>query len=133
MRHKRTIKWTLGTLFTSVLLAIGAGVPALATTTPSISTAGNGVVIATEGTAQNLKFYWATNGTATWHAETVAGKNTTYSPPSIVTNGNGVNIVAMGPNNSLKFYWAINGTSTWHAETVAGKNTTYSAPSIDAN
>ena len=119
MRHKRTIKWTLGTLFTSVLLAIGAGVPALATTTPSISTAGNGVVIATEGIAQNLKFYWATNGTATWHPETVAVKNTTYSSPSITHDGNSVIIAAEGPNHSLKFYWAINGTSTWHAETVA--------------
>ncbi len=26
------------------------------------------------GAKDRLKFYWAINGTATWHAETVAGK-----------------------------------------------------------
>ena len=34
---------------------------------------GNAVNISTVGTASQLLFYWATNGTATWHPETIAG------------------------------------------------------------
>ena len=29
--------------------------------------------IAAEGPHHSLRFYWAINGTATWHAETVGG------------------------------------------------------------
>ena len=81
---------------------------------------GNAVNIAVEGAKNRLKFYWAVNGTATWHAETVAGTRTTYSAPSMTVNGNAVNISSVGAKNRLKFYWAVNGTATWHAETVAG-------------
>jgi hypothetical protein len=34
---------------------------------------GNAVNISTVGTFNQLKFFWAINGTATWHPETVAG------------------------------------------------------------
>jgi hypothetical protein len=80
-----------------------------------------GVNISTVGPANRLKFYWAFNGTATWHPETVAGVHSTYSAPSMTTNGNSVNISAVGFQDRLKFYWAVNGTATWHPETVAGK------------
>jgi hypothetical protein len=55
----------------------------------------------------------------TWHPETVAGRNTTYSVPSMTNDGNSVNITAVGPSNSLRFFWAVNGSNTWHPETVA--------------
>jgi hypothetical protein len=35
---------------------------------------GNAVNISTVGTSSQLKFFWAINGTATWHPETVAGR-----------------------------------------------------------
>ena len=115
--------------------ALGAATltPALAATPPSMTVNGNSVNIAIQGPNHSLKFYWAVNGTATWHAETVAGAGTTYSAPSMTVNGNAVNISAEGPNHKLKFYWAVNGTATWHAETVAGAGTTYSAPSMTVN
>ena len=68
-----------------------------------------------------LQFYWAVNGTATWHAETIAFVNSTFSAPSMTANHDAVNIAAVGAKNRLKFYWAVNGTTTWHPETVAGK------------
>ena len=40
---------------------------------PSMTVNGNGVNISAVGARNRLKFYWAINGTATWHPETVAG------------------------------------------------------------
>jgi hypothetical protein len=77
------------------------------------------VTIVAAGAKSRLKFYWAENGSSTWHAETVAGARTTYSAPSVTANGNSANISAVGAGSRLKFYWAVNGTKTWHAETVA--------------
>ncbi|MGH3298663.1 MAG: hypothetical protein ACRDP7_43420 [Trebonia sp.] len=34
---------------------------------------GNSVNIVAEDPNHSLRFYWAVNGTATWHPETVAG------------------------------------------------------------
>jgi hypothetical protein len=39
---------------------------------PSMTVNGNGVNISAVNTASQLLFYWATIGTGTWHAETVA-------------------------------------------------------------
>jgi hypothetical protein len=82
-------------------------------------TDGNSVNIAAVGAGHRLRFFWAVNGSATWHRETVAGANTTYSAPSMITDGSSVNIAAVGAGNSLRFFWAVNGTNTWHPETVA--------------
>ena len=39
---------------------------------PSMTTDGNGVNIAAVGAGNRLRFFWAVNGTSTWHPETVA-------------------------------------------------------------
>ena len=104
----------------AALLGTSGLAPAMAATGPSMTVNGNSVNIAIQGPHNSLKFYWAVNGTATWHAETIAGPGTTLSAPSMTVNHNSVNISAMGPGHRLKFYWAVNGTPTWHPETVAG-------------
>jgi hypothetical protein len=104
----------------AALTAAGAMTPALAATGPSMTANHGSVNIAVPGPNHSLRFYWAVNGTSTWHAETVAGGGSTFSAPSMTVNGNSVNISAVGAGNRLKFYWAVNGTSTWHPETVAG-------------
>jgi hypothetical protein len=38
---------------------------------PSMTVDGNGVNISAVSTANQVLFYWATNGVAGWHAETV--------------------------------------------------------------
>ena len=40
---------------------------------PSVILNGNAVNIAAMGPDHRLKYYWAVNGSTTWHAETVAG------------------------------------------------------------
>lgn len=81
---------------------------------------GGAVAIAGMGASGRLTFYWAGNGSTTWHAETVAGARTTLSAPSVAASGSDTDISAVSAGQRLKFYWAANGTSAWHAETVAG-------------
>ncbi len=95
---------------TAAVLGAAGLAPAMAGTPPSMTANHGSVNIAIQGPNNSLKFYWAVNGTTTWHAETVAGRNTTYSAPSMTVNGNVVNIAAMGPDHRLRFYWAVNGT-----------------------
>jgi hypothetical protein len=104
----------------AALTAGGTLTPALAATGPSMTANNGSVNIAIQGPSTSLRFYWAVNGTTTWHPETVAGGNSTAAAPSMTVNGNGVNIGTVGTSNHLKFFWAINGTATWHPETVAG-------------
>jgi len=117
----------------AALIAAGGLTPALAASGPSMTVNNGSVNMAIQGPRESLRFYWAVNGTATWHPETVAGPFSTYSAPSMTVNGNSVNIAAEGPDHSLVFYWAVNGQSSWHAETVAGPGSAYSAPSMTVN
>ena len=78
-------------------------------------------MIATVGNENSVMFYWQTIGTAPWHAEQVAGPNTTSAAPSIAQVGNSSAIATHNPaDGSLMFYWQTIGTALWHAEQVAG-------------
>ena len=63
---------SIGAAAVTVLGAAGLA-PAMAATGPSMTVNHNSVNIAIQGPNNSLKFYWAVNGTATWHPETVAG------------------------------------------------------------
>jgi hypothetical protein len=121
-----------GTWTAQTVAGPGSSFPAdLTYSDPSIAVTSTGVDIAAEGPNNTLRFYWAANGSTTWHAQTVA--TGIYSDPAIAVTSSGVNITAEGPNNSLMFYWAANGGvwPVWHAETVAGPGTiSYFGPSI---
>ena len=104
-----------------ITVSTGSISAAMAASQPSMLTDGNNVNITGHGANNSLRFFWAVNGSSTWHPETVAGNNTTYSAPSMITDGSDVNIAAVGAGNSLRFFWAVNGTNTWHPETVAPK------------
>jgi hypothetical protein len=83
---------------------------------------GNGVNIVAEGPNHSLYFYWATNGTSTWHQETVAGANTTYSAPALANIGNGENLAYFGyydeSEGALMFAWS-DSSGQFHQELVA--------------
>jgi hypothetical protein len=80
---------------------------------------------AVHGSNNSLYFYWATNGTSTWHKELVAGAGSTFSAPSLGLNSQGTAIATAGPNNSLDFYRATSNASTWRPEVVAGAGSTF--------
>jgi hypothetical protein len=99
--------------------------------TPAITADGSNINISAIGQNGGIEFYWGSLGT--WHAETVAGANTTLTAPSIAVNGDTVTIAATSEQDQLLFYSAVIGTGTWNPETVAGENTTSSAPSITSD
>jgi hypothetical protein len=140
MSSTESRRWRTVVAVAAAAVALTAAGPlpaALAYVAPSPSmTANHGAVnIAVQGPNHSLLFYWATNGTATWHTETIAGAGSTFSAPSMAVNGNTVNVAALGPHNTLTFYWAFDGTATWHPETVAGGVNRSSTPSmaVDGN
>ena len=54
--------------------ALGAATaaPAMASPAPSMTTSQNRVIISARSSHNGLQFYWAKNGTSTWHPEQVA-------------------------------------------------------------
>jgi len=105
--HKQTVAGPGGTIIVPVSIAVNQG-------TLTIATAGG-------TTAQTqLLFYWAANGSSTWHRETVASSVNNSTAPSITANGNAANIADITPAGDLEFYWAADGTTTWSAEPVPG-------------
>jgi hypothetical protein len=74
-------RWRSAVAVAAATLALTAAGPlpaALATVFPSPSmTANHGAVnIAVQGPRNSLLFYWAADGTTTWHAEPVPGNGT---------------------------------------------------------
>jgi hypothetical protein len=59
--------------------------------------ADNGMEIAATAPDGSLWFYWAANGTSTWHPEQVAGPGTTATAPAMVASGNAIEIATNGP------------------------------------
>jgi hypothetical protein len=110
------------TVTAAALTAAGTLTPALAATGPSMTGYLNAVGIAVQGPHHSLRFYWARNGTTTWHPETVAraGGSSTAAAPSMTLDGNIVDISTVGTASQLDFFWAVNGSATWNPETVAG-------------
>jgi hypothetical protein len=105
---------------------------------PAVAQVGNGPVIAVQGPANSLDYYyWQTTGV--WNGQQVAGGGTTYSAPAVTPvlsrlRGTGtltfVVIAAEGPSNSLDSYNQIVGAPAWNPLAAAGTGTTYSAPSL---
>jgi hypothetical protein len=55
-------------------------------------------------------FYWARNGTPTWHAEQVGGAGSSEAAPAIADTGNAVDIFAQDSYGSTGYYYAAYGT-----------------------
>ena len=123
--NKAKFGWRLTAVWVAAAAVTAAGplTPALAATGPSITANHGAVNIAVQGPHNSLLFYWATNGSSTWHSETVASAVNNSAGPSITSNGNAANISDVNSTGDLMFYWAADGTSTWHAEPVPGNGT----------
>lgn len=53
--------------------------------------------IAADRSDGSLWFYWATNGTATWYSEQVAGPGSTSSAPVITRSSGATELAVAGP------------------------------------
>ncbi len=113
----------------------GAGTTYIAPSITGISPPGGGtggVDIVGWGPSNSLDFYYQINGAPAWHAEQVAGAQTTFGRPSVTQVDDSTVIATEGTSNSLDFYWQTLGTQPWHREVVAGAGTTFTAPTIAA-
>lgn len=64
---------------------------------PGITRVSGGTEIAATGTGGSLRFFWATNGSPTWHPEQVEVPGTTSTSPQMITSGSTIEIIADGP------------------------------------
>lgn len=102
---------------------------------PSLALINATPVIAAQGPANSLDFYWQASSGG-WNPQQAAGSGTTYSAPSVAHVGTRAagpyfGIAAEGPADSLSFYYSGNGIGTpWVFKQAAGTGSTYSAPSM---
>lgn len=79
-------------------------------------------VITATGRGGQLDFWWAEDGSATWHAETIAkaGKQAAYADPSITVSAKSVILTAINgkPGNVIFWYQHFEATA-WHEQLVA--------------
>lgn len=113
----------------------GGGTTYIAPSITAISPPGGGtggVDIVGWGPTNSLDFYYQINGAPAWHAEQVAGAQTTFGRASVTQVDDSAVIATEGPSNSLDFYWQTLSTQPWHPQVVAGAGTTFSAPTVAA-
>ena len=70
----RTVRRLAAASVAAAALTLAGLTPALAATGPSMTANHGGVNISVPGPHNSLRFYWANNGSATWHAEKVAAR-----------------------------------------------------------
>ncbi len=85
----------------------GGGTTYIAPSITGISPPGGGtggVDIVGWGQSNSLDFYYQINGAPAWHAEQVAGAQTTFGRASVTQVDDSAVIATEGPSNSLDFY-----------------------------
>ena len=87
---------------------------------PAITPSTHGVGITARAPNGSLWFYWALNGTSTWHPVQIGAAGSTEGNP-VIANASGATVItAIAPNGSVWFYWNIDGNPTWNPEQIAG-------------
>ena len=72
-----------------------------------------GIQIAAQGPRGSLLFFWAADGTATWHPEQIAGPGTMQGTPAMTAGNYTMEIALTATDGSLRYYWSYDGTPTW--------------------
>ncbi len=78
-----------------------------------------------------MEFYWAVNGTTTWHAERLPGPS--EGTPAITTDAGGVSVVAGTLFGGLGVATTSNGTGTWQWTQVAPNSDALLNPVVTMN
>jgi hypothetical protein len=98
---------------------------------PSVTQAGNRVVIAAEGVAETLRVYYSQGVPGPFVPEVVAGLGSAVSRPSVASDGSLILLASEGQGGSVNFYWT-NVLPLWHPESVVAGGAA-SAPSLSVN
>ena len=67
----------------------------LAPWAPGIARTSGGTVLAATGVDYSLWFYWAYNGTSTWHPQELSGPGTTFASPAMTTSSGTYEIASL--------------------------------------
>ena len=90
----------------------------------------DGIQIAASGPGDSLMFFWAVDGTNTWHPEQVAGPGTMQGGPAMVAGNYTEEIAVTATDGSLRYYWSWDGTPTWYGAQIAPPRTASSPPAM---
>jgi len=71
------------------------------------------------GPGGSLEFWWAPDGTSTWHPEQVDGRGSSVAAPAITDDGGTVYLAATPLSGDTGLYIAGHGSSTWHKSWMA--------------
>jgi hypothetical protein len=63
-----------------------------------------GIQIAAPGPGGSIMFFWAADGTATWHPEQVAGPGTMQGAPAMIAGHYTTEIAVTATDGSLRYY-----------------------------
>jgi hypothetical protein len=87
------------------------------------------VMVAADNQGSGLYFEWQTDGTSTWHQETVAS-GLYWGPPSMAVASNGTVVIAAVDTNfeAVFYWWQAYGSSTWNQQQVSGISQTEPGP-----
>jgi hypothetical protein len=95
---------------------------------------GDTVNIAAQGPNHSLLFYWAFNGSGSWHTETVGGDLSAAQGPSLTLDGNTFYIAVVHSFGELNVWYDTIGTGTWHQVVLAQDQDVWGyAPAITAD
>jgi hypothetical protein len=98
-----------------MVAAIGAGPAAL----PAQASTGE-VMVAGTNLGGGLYFEWQTDGTSTWHKETVSSAGGWDSPSMAVqSNGNVVLAAVAAETQTLYYWWQAYGSTNWNEQQVS--------------
>jgi hypothetical protein len=75
-----------------------------------------GALCGSIGPRGSLWFYWAADGTSTWHPEQIVGPGTMQGAPAMAAGNNTMEIAVRATDNSLRYYWSYDGTPTWYQQ-----------------
>ena len=89
-----------------------------------------GIQISAQGTGGSILFFWAADGTSTWHPEQVAGPGTMQGTPAMVAGNYTMEIAVTATDGSLRYYWSRDGTSTWHGAQIAPPGSVSASPAM---
>lgn len=89
--------------------------PSIASTAATTKIAAEG--LDSQGHLGGLSYYWATNGTPTWHTVQIPGGGT-VSAPAIADNGRTTDIAVLWGYRNVVVYSEIDGQSTWNLDPV---------------
>lgn len=128
--QRRAYGKLLGVLVSGALAAFGIAGPLAG---PAAATTGEVMVVGTD-LGGGLYYEWQTDGTSTWHQETVSTASGWDTPSMWVQNDGGVLISDVNDlTGTLYYWWQAYGSTSWNQQQVSATGAVAEGPSYIAS